>query len=273
MAYRYPFRKLTHNDRTKYAMGYRRLHLGCWGYPISSLRAVHLTTRAGDDNTPWRFSRDLRKLVSSFRCDGYDLEYCGVLEFSPIRHLLHWHGLFRVAASFFISDNYRIVRRTLGDRWNECHGAFVVKIVPVSHTEELNRYILKHILKEYLGDEEEVRNKFLFSRGWMRRGWKSVEDLARLWCIGGGEDKDGISAIFMSKEHWDIVNEVVKAWAEGLTKVFDGEIVNGTGEKSGYLYMESGRIREAFGSPFVVESKGVKSISKFEYLDYLGREV
>jgi hypothetical protein len=265
------WRELSHNDRTKYALGMRRLNVGCWGYPIGNLRAVHLTTKEGDDNSAYCFSKDLRKLVSSFRRDGYDLEYCGVLEFTPVKHLLHWHGLFRIAGGFFVSDDLRVVRRTLGDRWNEYHGAFAVKIVPVTHTYELEQYIMKHILKEYVGEEVEIRNKFLFSKGWMREGWKEVENLAKSWCLGGGEECGGFSAIFMTKEYWDLVNEIVKAWAEHRTKIFHGERVDG--HESGYLYMERGRICEVFGSPFVLERNGVVSVSNFEYLNYIGSEL
>ena len=71
------------------------------------------------------------------------------------------------------------VRRELGDRWNKYHGAFVVQITEVVSRKDLEKYILKHILKEYIGIDEDVRNKFLFSRGWMRGGWKTVEDLAK----------------------------------------------------------------------------------------------
>ena len=134
------WRVLNHNDKTKYALGMRRLNVGCWGFPLENLRAVHLTTREGDDNSSWRFSKDLRKLVNSFRREGYEIEYCGVLELSPKKHLLHWHGLFRIEGGFFISDDMRVARRTLGDRWNELHGAFAVKMVPVTHTLELEQY-------------------------------------------------------------------------------------------------------------------------------------
>ena len=84
------WRELTSGEKRKYAMAMRRLNLGIWGHAISTLRAVHLTTKKGDDNTPWVFASDLRKLVKSFRRDGYDLEYNGALEFSPEKHLLHW---------------------------------------------------------------------------------------------------------------------------------------------------------------------------------------
>lgn len=265
------WRKLTHAERRKYAMAMRRLNLGIWGYPVSTLRAVHLTTKEGDDNTNWVFTRDLRKLVKSFRDDGYDLQYNGALEFSPEKHLLHWHGIFRIKGGFFLKpmiswQDKAAMRRELGDRWNKYHGAFVVQITEVASRKDLEKYILKHILKEYIGIGEDMRNKFLFSRGWMREGWKKVEDLAKLWVLGGTESDGGMSPMMMTKEGWDKANEIVKSWAEKETVMFRGEGVNG--ELSGYLYIELGRIREVFGSAFEIKRNGKVCCSKFEYLDF-----
>ena len=266
-----PWRELTHNEKRKYAMAMRRLNLGIWGYPVSTLRAVHLTTKEGNDNTTWAFARDLRKLIGSFRDDGYGLQYNGALEFSPEKHLLHWHGVFRVKGGFFLKpmvswEDKASVRRELGDRWNEYHGAFVVKITGVASRRDLKEYILKHILKEYIGVDESIRNKFLFSRGWMRKGWKQVEDFAKLWVLGGSESDGGMSPMMMTKEGWDKVNEIVESWAEKKTVMFRGEGVNG--ELSGHLYMELGRIREAFGSAFEIKRNGRVCSSNFEYLDF-----
>jgi len=265
------WRELTSAERRKYAMAMRRLNLGIWGYPVSTLRAVHLTTKEGNDNTPWVFARDLRKLVNSFRADGYDLQYNGALEFSPENHLLHWHGIFRIKGGFFLKpmiswQDKAAVRRELGDRWNKCHGAFVVQITEVSSRKDLEKYILKHILKEYIGINEDMRNKFLFSRGWMREGWKKVEDLGKLWVLGGTESDGGMSPMMMTKEGWDKVNEIVQSWAEKKSVMFRDEGVNG--EVSGYLYMELGRIREVFGSAFEIKRNGKVCRSKFEYLDF-----
>lgn len=264
------WRGLTRDEKRKYAVAMRRLNVGILGYSVSTLRAVHLTTKEGNDNSPWVFARDLRKLVGGFRADGYELQYNGALEFSPDNHLLHWHGIFRVKGGFFLNSmntwqDRASVRREVGDRWNKCHGAFVVQITEVFSRRELKEYILKHILKEYIGADEEIRNKFLFSRGWMREGWKRVEDLGKLWMLGGVESDGGLSAMFMSKEMWYRVNEIVEAWAEKKTIMFDGESVDGV--KSGYLYMELGRIREAFGSAYVIRSGDRVRRSRFEYLD------
>lgn len=269
--HRNEWRELSHNDRRKYAMGMRRLSLGIWGHKVSTLRAVHLTTRKGDDNSTWKFAKDLRKLINGFRRDGYDLEYNGGLEYSPENHLLHWHGIFRVKGGYFIKPmigwaNKALVRAELGKRWNECHGAFVVQIKEVGREADLRAYILKHIMKEYIAGDEDLRNKFLFSRGWMRPGWKVVEDLAKSWVLGGQECEGGISAMFMTKEMWSKVNEIVEAWCKRETVMFNGEKFNG--KQSGYLSMELGRIREAFGSAYVISRDDVVSISRFEYIDF-----
>jgi hypothetical protein len=142
----------------------------------------------------------------------------------------------------------------------------VVQITGVGSRKELKKYVLKHILKEYIGVDEDVRNKFLFSRGWMREGWKKVEDLGKLWVLGGRESDGGMSAMFMTKKGWDEVNEIVQAWAEKKTVLFPGEGVNG--EQSGYLSMELGRIREVSGSAFAIRRDGKVCRSSFEYLDF-----
>jgi len=265
------WRDLSNAERRKYAVAYRRLNLGIWGYPVSTLRAVHLTTRAGDDNSPSVFAADLRKLVNSFRRDGYVLDYNGALEFSPERHLLHWHGIFRIKGGYFIKpmiswDDRKLVLRELGVRWNKIHGAFRVDIAPVGSKRDLEVYILKHIIKEYIGVDEEIRNKFLFSKGWMREGWKKVEDLAKLWVLGGSEADGGVSAMLMNKAMWNKVNEVVQSWTEKRTVTFHGEAVDG--RESGYLHIELGRIREVFGSAFAIWRNGVVCFSRFEYLDF-----
>jgi len=245
--YRHEWRELTHGERMKYAMGMRRINLGVWGYPISTLKAIHLTTREGNDNTTGVFARDLRKLIGGWRIEGYDVQYDGALEYSPGKGLLHWHGILRIKGGYF-----PITRRMLGDRWNECHGAFVVQIKPVGNKAELSDYIIKHILKEYVGEEDGIRNKFLFSKGWMRAGWKEVEGIAKLWVLGGRD------TIYMDRRKWNKVNEIMLAWAEKRTVLFTGEIVDG--ERTGYVWMEMGRIYEAVG--------GWLEPSDYEYYDY-----
>lgn len=240
-------RELTHSEKMKYAQAMRRLNLGLWGYPLSTLWQIHLTTREGNDNTTEVFARDLRKLILWFRGMGYDVQYDGALEYTPEKGLLHWHGILRVKGGYF-----PITRRMLGDKWNEIHGAFVVKMKCVNSGSELKKYILKHIMKQYLGEEDEVRNKFLFSKGWMRLGWKEAEAVAKEWATGG------LGAMYMNKERWKLVSEIMEAWAKKEKHMFVGKVVDG--KRSGYLYMDMGRILEAEGGAF--------EASSYEYLDY-----
>ena len=255
--YEHKWRELTHGEKAKYAIAMRRLNLGWWGYPVSTLRAVHLTTREGNDNTTKVFARDLRKLVNSFRYEGYDVQYDGALEYTPEKGLLHWHGLFRIKGGYFLGsmvkpEDEAKVRRIMGDRWNEYHGAFVVKIKLVGSENELKKYILKHILKEYLGEDDDIRNKFLFSKGWMREGWKEVESLAKTWVLGG------LDLHWMNKELWMKVNEIMRAWAEKRKVMFLGKSVDG--KRTGYLYMELGRVYEVVG--------GAYKPCDYEFYDY-----
>lgn len=263
------FRELTHTEKRKYAIAMRRLNLGYWGYPVSTLRAVHLTTRRGNDNTTAVFARDLRKLILNFRKQGYGLEYDGTLEYSPKNHLLHWHGLFRIKGGYFLcamNETEKKGRRILGDDWNKYHGAFVVQIKPVKNNKELRKYIIKHMMKEYIGEGDDIRNKFLFSKGWMRKGWKEAEGIARLWTLGGLEPDGGLDTIYMDKEKWDLVNEIMKAWAEKEKRTFYGDVLNG--KLTGYLYMDAGNILDVYGSAFAIIKNGVASYSTYQYLWY-----
>ena len=65
------WRELTHSEKMKYAQAMRRLNLGIWGYPLSTLRAIHLTTRDVNDNTTKVFAKALRKLILWFRGLGF----------------------------------------------------------------------------------------------------------------------------------------------------------------------------------------------------------
>lgn len=241
------WRELTHSEKMRYAQAMRRLNLGYWGYPVSTLRAIHLTTREGNDNTTKVFAEDLRKLVGGYRAEGYDVQYCGALEYTPGKGLLHWHGLFRIKGGYF-----PVTRRMLGDSWNVCHGAFVVKIAPVKSNKELREYIVKHVMKEYVGEDENIRNKFLFSKGWMRPGWKDVESIAKEWVLSG------LETTWIGKDGWNLVNKIVFGWAEKQTIMFSGKMVDG--KRAGYLFMDLGRIREAVGGAFAPGS--------YEYYDY-----
>ena len=121
----------------------------------------------------------------------------------------------------------------------------------VRNNRELRAYITKHIMKEFVGEEDKIRNKFLFSRGWMRSGWQEIEGVAKGWATGG------LGGLYMDKEKWSLVNELMLAWAEKQNRMFTGKIVDR--KRVGYLYMAMGRIREAVGGAFEAGS--------YEYYD------
>jgi len=232
-------------------MAMRRFNLGIWGWPISLFRKIVLTTREGNDNTTKVFTRDLRKLISRFRAERYEVEYNGAFELTPGKGLLHWHGILRIKGGYF-----PITRRMLGDMWNEIHGAFVVLIETIDTGEQLKEYILKDIMKQYLDeayiDDNFTRNKFLTSRGWMRKGWKEVEGIAKAWVLAG------LDLQWMDREKWSLVNEIMLVWAEKREAMLSGKMVDG--KVTGHLYMEMGRIFEAVG--------GAVAPCDYEYYGY-----
>ena len=256
--YKHEWRELEHREKKQYAIARRRLDLGTMGYQLSTLRAIHLTTKEGNDNTTKTFARHLRKLFTEFRAEGYDIQYDGTLGYTPGKHLLHWHGIIRIKGGYFlcaIEETEKRGRRILGDKWDRIHGAFVVKITAINTFKDLDEYILKHVLSDYVGEEEGIRNRFLFSREWMRTGWKEAQGIAKGWVLGG------LSPMYMTKERWDKVNEVLKAWAEKRTVSFFGKkIVGRKTEYTGYLWMDEGRIVEATGGAF--------EEGNYEYYDY-----
>ena len=190
-------------EKRKYALAMRRVDYGIWGYPISLFKKITLTTREGDDNSTERFKKDFRKLVVWFRKLGYEVEYCGVFELTPAKQLLHWHGLLRIKSGYF-----PVTRRELGDKWNEIHNAFAVEIEPVRKMAYLQKYINKHMVKDYLA-QSIIRNKFLVSDGWMRKGYKEIiAEFKHWWRNGSGE-------LWLAKEAWNVLNRVVKKFCEG----------------------------------------------------------
>ncbi|MFC2026528.1 hypothetical protein ACFLUX_00955 [Chloroflexota bacterium] len=107
-------------------------------------------------------------------------------------------------------------------------------------------------MKEYLGEDDNIRNKFLFSKRWMRGGWKEVEKMAKTWVLSGRE------AMWMTKKGWSLVNKIMLAWAEKQEVTFVGKTVNG--RRTGYLYIKLGKICEVVGGAF--------EHCKYEYYDF-----
>lgn len=229
--------ELSREEKRKYALALRRVDYGIWGYKGSLFRVITLTTRAGDDNGTKRMGKDVRKLIAWFRKLGYKVEYCGVYELSKKRGLLHWHGILRVKGGFFQvyegeyrkgkGEHARGNRRALGDKWNEIHNAFAVDLEVVRNMKYLERYINKHMVKDYLS-EGIIRNKFLVSGGWMRKGIKElVADYKNWWVNATGD-------IWVSKAGWLLLKSLVRGWCERK----DIRV----GNTNGYFGLSDGRI-------------------------------
>jgi len=215
-------------QKRKYAMAMRRIDYGVWGWSSSVFQEVTLTTRLGQDQSTDKFKKDLRLLVQWMRRRGIKIEYCGCYELSPLKGLLHWHGLFRIKGGFlklydgevrdlkewkgddkqWHSKHLNANRRALGDRWFEIHGAFRVSIDKVRNEEEMKSYILKHIVKDYL-NEDLIRNKFLVSKGWCRKGTNEINDEFKRWWVNGYE-KIG----WMSSKGYKMMNDMLRRWCE-----------------------------------------------------------
>lgn len=212
-------------QRRKYAQGMRRIELGIWGYPKSLFRAIHLTTREGDDNGSERFIKDYRKLIKFYRSLGFNIEYCVALGYTPQKGLLHCHGLLRVKGGYF-----PITRRELGDKWNELHGAFAVKLDGVVKHTDLHKYIASHIMKDY-AHSGMLRNHFLVSGGWRNGIPDSLVQEVKKWWI------DGRSCIWLDSAGWAVVNRICKAYCEKRPVVVKADF--------GHLVFQNGKVREA----------------------------
>lgn len=235
--------------KRKYAIAMRRVSLGWWGFTPNCFRSVTLTTRLGDDNTPKKFHKDLRKLVRQYRNKGYELEYCGALELSPKNKLLHWHGLFRLKWGFFLHEDIGRARAQLGSDWNKVHGAFAVKIGYIWNENTYAKYVAKHMLKQYLDEDDfEVNQKMLVSGGWMRKGWKRARDTIINWMSGGH------GMFLLTKSHFKVINELLKGWCIG------GIFVHQT-KTGGYIWIQDRVIVEAVN----YDSKGEVTFEEYNY--------
>ncbi|MGD1118113.1 MAG: hypothetical protein ABR886_01335 [Dehalococcoidales bacterium] len=189
-------------ERMKYAKSMRTLEIGVWGHRPGCFFAIHLTTRQGDDMSDKRFKTDLRKLVMWIRkISGVKVEYAGALGYSPGNHLLHFHGLLRFKGFM----KMQITRRMLGDKWNEIHGAFVVKMDGVRTMKDLEKYILQHIMKDYVAGG--MGEKFVVeSKGWRRKIPEDMIKAFKEWYIKIDDSP------WLDKDGYRCLNEVVKLY-------------------------------------------------------------
>lgn len=228
---------LTKAEKRKYALANRRFDYGIWGYLPTLFFEVTLTTRErdmlpgikGNKKVATKFGKDNQRLMKWIESSGYEVEYCGCFEFTPQKHLLHWHGIWRVKGGFLKlykgdvkdinntwtdneghkhSKHIDANTKALGDKWNELHDSFSISLGQVSNMDALQAYIKKHIIKDYL-NQGIIRNKFLVSKGWCRDGIKEINEEFKRWWINGIE-----SGSWMSDKGYKILNEAVKLWCE-----------------------------------------------------------
>lgn len=219
-------------ERSKYARGINKIQLGVWGFKTDRIYSIHLTTRLGDDNSTARFGKDFRKLIRWMRSLGYKVEYCFAMGLTPEKGLLHGHGLIRFGGSSIklydgavrSSKTWRDGknklhskhidgnRRALGDKWNQCHGAFSVDLAGFYGKETFEKYITKHIMKDYI-NASMIRNSFLMSFGWKRKGYENIiTEVKDFWEQGTGN--------WLGTDGWRLANKAVKAYCERTNLLF-----------------------------------------------------
>lgn len=218
----------------RYALGMRRAEMGIWGYRPSLFRSLHVTTRAGDDNSFERLRRDLRRLFDYWRKErGYDVEFFGGMGYSPINGLAHFHGLLRIKGGYFRVSNHQ-----LHDKWHEIHGAFEGVIEPTFSAEDkeaLVKYVTQHILKDIFASKcgEDL---FVMSRGWLPHGWAWFQKLLIAWWSGGH------GGFTMTDSDWNGVKRAMRLWCEEGTFVVPG--------RYGYLKVVNRESFERVGTGF-----------------------
>lgn len=234
---------LTSSEKQKYVLGCRRLELGTWGYAPSVFRKLHLTTKAGNDNTAINFSKDFRKLIRWMKTKVGDVEYCGALGYTPKNNLIHGHFIIRVKYGYvklydgYPKDDTRYWfdergdrhsehedanRRALGDAWNKYHGAFVVGMLGrFSESGEFIKYITSHVMKDYMSYKGNESVRFLKSKRWDWRCKNGMVTQFRNWW------RDTVGTSYLSENGgFELLYQFQKRMCEGRTF----KIVNDKGE-------------------------------------------
>lgn len=193
---------LTKDQKRKYAMGVSRLNKGIWGYKRSNFFKIHLTTKQGNDNSQATFSADFKKIVKRIREKHPEMEYCGATGYTPENSLLHGHFIIRIKGGILKLYEGEMLnlsikwqgengewhtehddknRVTLGNWWDEIHGAFAVGM-PTGFPKESDfiTYITQHIMKDYTNTDM-AENRFLVSRKWSNFDNHHKERLKRMW--------------------------------------------------------------------------------------------
>ncbi|MFC1962497.1 hypothetical protein ACFLWB_00620 [Chloroflexota bacterium] len=115
--------------------------------------------------------------------------------------LLHLHGLIRSKAGVPIFS-----AQLLSRLWDEIHGAKIVNLGEVKGIEKVEKYIVKHMIKECPA-EFGYRGRLLMSQYWMPKVWALVRNM--LMKYAGFCLQDHVTA------PWGHVNDLYKAWCLG----------------------------------------------------------
>jgi hypothetical protein len=242
---------LDKKGKRRYAKSINRIESGTYGEKPSLFFKIDLTTREGDDNTPERLKRDIKKLMVDMRVE-HDIEYVFAIGETPDKGLVHTHGLLRVKGGFLklydgdVKDNrnkwrdnrYQLHsehidanRKALGDMWNRIHGAFVVQLQPVNENfkNELHRYIVKHIMKDYIMIPD---NRLMVSSGWSHHEHEDMVNQFKAWWMRQDD------ASWLSSTGWSVVNQLIQIFYERKAAVIKHKKTGSVGllKKDGRFY-------------------------------------
>lgn len=188
-------------EARRYARGINRVMSGIWGRELSKFRECTLTTREGDDNTWYRMRKDIAKLIARLKTRGIVVEYCFSPEVSPKSGLLHVHG-------FIYMRKGSIELYELQALWKDIHGASQVTMKEARSHKAVCKYMVKHMLKEYVEDIG-FKGKLLLSRKWLPLGWKQVREHLVKWAM------DRVYSF--GEGIWAIMNKMYEDWCKGET--------------------------------------------------------
>ena len=208
--------------KRRYAKAMKRLEYGTWGYAPSLFRKLTLTTRGGDDNSVERFLKDLKELRRRCAALGYEIEYAGGIGYTPKKGLVHWHGLWRIKGGYFLcplEDTKRVAEQKIRKLWLEIHNAFEIEFDSVDSGNDLQKYIVKHILKDLM-DSAYGLERLNGSKGWPRPGVKEALKLIEYF-VSKGKGRRVIS-----QDGWARVNEMEKVFCMGDNHLWRDGMLN-----------------------------------------------
>lgn len=162
-------RQLSRKLRRKYAKAKQAFELGIWcsedidlvkGFTVTT--AMNTFTKKGRSRNTWsQLVQDWRNMRKALRKAGILAEDCSCVEISPVNHLLHMHGFFRLQAPYYAADLHKMV----SEHWEKIHGAKVVWIKDLWDVDGAVKYDVKHAVKNYLAEGYNSM-RLIKSKGW-----------------------------------------------------------------------------------------------------------